>query len=240
MAVRKRYFVWREHHVADPICDTYQAQYLQNHCSELLVSLWTVENDCTCQESLCFYLKFAPSLIFRWKRSGSFPSIGVKKLMSDLVQHLTVWGAPTFTYKEVNFLRSCKQLKSVSFKNFNLFSKYYCCEEDLDDDDDSDDDNNSENHSKKHCLSLKSSVESVKASLGSDDIQFLLSDRFFDSSIKRLNIISYENIISVCQLHGKGWCNKALRKLTHLTLTGEILSECLVEELIDSLFVVYR
>jgi hypothetical protein len=42
MAVRKRYFVWREHHVADPICDTYQAQYLQNHCSELLVSLWTV------------------------------------------------------------------------------------------------------------------------------------------------------------------------------------------------------
>lgn len=127
----------------------------------------------------------------------------IKKLLSDHVQHLTVRGAKgtTFRYKEVKFLRSCKCLKSVYFKNSNVFSMYYCCHGDEEEDNQSVDQN----------LSFKSSIESVKASLGPEDIQFLHSDKFFESSIRRLNIISYENIIS-----GR-LCNYLLSFLLYVT-----------------------
>ena len=42
MSVRKRYFEWREPYVSHLNCDSCKAQYLQNHCSELLASLWNV------------------------------------------------------------------------------------------------------------------------------------------------------------------------------------------------------
>ena len=78
---------------------------------------------------------------------------------------------------------------------------YYCCHGDEEEDNQSVDQN----------LSFKSSIESVKASLGPEDIQFLHSDKFFESSIRRLNIISYENIIS-----GR-LCNYLLSFLLYVT-----------------------
>ncbi|XP_053401353.1 uncharacterized protein LOC123549442 [Mercenaria mercenaria] len=232
MSLRKQYFEWTERHVSLENCHTYQAQFLQKHCSELSSLLWDIESDCKCQQNLRLSLHFTPSLVFRWRRFTEPTNIQITQMIVENVQHLDIITKErAFDYQEVAFYRSFKNLKSVYFRNIGFLSMFFCYKGGCTD---KQEENQVERPYKNNLLI------SVKASLGDGDIKFLTSDKFSESGIKRLNIFTHEWMHPGYQLSGKGWCDTALRMLTHLTVCGEILTASLVNELICGLFVVFK